>query len=79
AIAARAGYDPFGLLMLLNTLDALDPAEPRAALLFATHPDTRERIERLAAASATLAEDYPSLLQDTARFGTVQATVSATR
>src|SRR5690606_6466786 len=46
-IAARAGYDPFGLLMLLTTLDALDPAEPRASLLFATHPDTRERIDRL--------------------------------
>ncbi|MEQ8232223.1 MAG: M48 family metalloprotease [Gammaproteobacteria bacterium] len=76
-IAARAGYDPFGLLMLLNTLDALDPGEPRAALLFATHPDTRERIERLAAASTPLGEDFPSLLRDDTRFGAVQATISA--
>ena len=49
-LAARAGYDPFGLLMLLTTLEALDVNEPRASLLFATHPDTRSRIERLAEA-----------------------------
>ena len=76
-IAARAGYDPFGLLMLLNTLDALDPAEPRAALLFATHPDTRERIEQLGTASAALEGDYASLLSDPARFEQARAAVTA--
>ena len=72
-IAARAGYDPYGLLMLLSTLDALDPAEPRASLLFATHPDTRERIDRLAAAAAAWPDAYASTLRDINRFGAAQA------
>lgn len=71
-IAARAGYDPFGLLMLLTTLDALDPAEPRASLLFATHPDTRERIERLASAAAAWQADYGTTLRDLERFDALQ-------
>ncbi|MEX2479259.1 MAG: M48 family metalloprotease [Gammaproteobacteria bacterium] len=78
-IAARAGYDPFGLLMLLTTLDALDPAEPRASLLFATHPDTRERIERVAAAAASRLEDYGTTLRDLERFDTLQAELAAQR
>ncbi len=72
-IAARAGYDPYGLLMLLTTIDAVDPGEPRAALLFSTHPDTRERIERLANAAEALAGEYPGLLTDHQRFPTMQA------
>ncbi|MGR8922100.1 MAG: M48 family metalloprotease [Gammaproteobacteria bacterium] len=71
-LAARGGYDPLGLLMLLSTLDALDPAEPRASLLFATHPDTRTRIERLAAAADVFEAGYPDLLADGARFETMQ-------
>lgn len=74
-IAAQAGYDPYGLLMVLSTLDALDPGEPRASLLFATHPDTRQRIERLAAATAALEQGYPSLLTEHARFEALRAAV----
>ena len=76
-IAARAGYDPYGLLMLLSTLDALDPAEPRATLLFATHPETRERIDRLAAAAAGWQDAYVSTLRDFNRFGAAQARLVA--
>lgn len=74
--AARAGYDPFGLLMLLTTLDALDPGEPRASLLFATHPDTRERIARLGAAAEALGSAYPGLLADASRFAAMQTAVA---
>lgn len=77
-IAARAGYDPFGLLLLLTTLDALDPGEPAATLLFSTHPDTRERIDRLAAAAAALEADYPNLLRAHERFGSVQNALAPT-
>lgn len=76
-IAARAGYDPFGLLMLLTTLDAIDPAEPRAGLLFATHPDTRARIEQLAAAGEQLDQDYAPLLSDTQRFEHIRSRLNA--
>ena len=74
-LAARAGYDPFGLLMLLTTLDALDPAEPRASLLFSTHPDTRTRVERLADLTEDLQADYPSLLRSAERFEAMQSTL----
>lgn len=33
-IAARAGYDPLGLLLVLTTLDSIDAAEPRSSLMF---------------------------------------------
>lgn len=75
-LAAASGYDPLGLLMLLATLDAIDPGEPRAALLFSTHPDTRERIDRLAEAAAKLGEAYPGLLAEHARFEALQATLN---
>ena len=74
-IAAQAGYDPYGLLMVLSTLDALDPGEPRASLLFATHPDTRQRIDRLAAVTAAIEQGYPSLLTEHARFEALRAAV----
>lgn len=76
-LAAASGYDPLGLLMLLTTLDALDPAEPRAGLLFSTHPDTRERIDRLAAAAAKLGQEYPGLLADATRFETLRVRLRA--
>lgn len=76
-IAARAGYDPFGLLMLLTTLEAVDVNEPRASLLFATHPDTRSRIERLARAGEQLEQDLAPMLTDDARFEAVYGVVVA--
>lgn len=75
-LAARAGYDPFGLLMLLTTLDALDPAEPRASLLFSTHPDTRARVERLANLAEHLEADYPNLLRAAERFEVMQSALT---
>lgn len=70
-IAARAGYDPLGLVYLLTTLDSLGAAEPRTQLLFATHPPAAERLERLAA----LADQVPqaSSLKDGSRFAAIQS------
>lgn len=75
-IAARAGYDPLGLVYLLTTIDSLDAGEPRVALLFATHPSTRTRIDLLAAAADQLA-NYGGSLQDTQRFAAIQARLGA--
>lgn len=70
-IAARAGYDPLGLVYLLTTLDSVGASEPRTQLMFSTHPPTRERIDRLAA----VADMVPATgsLRDTQRFATLQA------
>ncbi|MBN1379612.1 MAG: M48 family metalloprotease [Gammaproteobacteria bacterium] len=46
-LAARAGYDPFALLNVLATLDSINPASPKLALLTKTHPSFGDRIEQL--------------------------------
>jgi predicted Zn-dependent protease len=49
-LAARAGYDPYGLMAVLQTLAALDPKSGSMQLLLATHPSPDDRIAALSAA-----------------------------
>jgi predicted Zn-dependent protease len=72
-IAARGGYDPLGLLLVLTTLDSIDTAEPRGSLMFSTHPPTRERIDQLAFLADDTAAADPGTLKNTARFTNAQA------
>jgi predicted Zn-dependent protease len=67
-IAARAGYDPLGLVFVLTTLDSIDTEEPRGSLMFATHPPTRERIDSLVEIADETASEHPGLLLDTRNF-----------
>lgn len=46
-IAARAGYNPFALAGVLQTLDGASAQDQSMALLFSTHPTPASRIERL--------------------------------
>jgi len=71
-IAARAGYDPLGLVLVLTTLDSIDISEPRGSLMFSTHPPTRERIDRLAELADQTSLAYPGMLRDGERFSIVQ-------
>jgi len=73
-IAARAGYDPLGLVYLLTTLDSIGAAEPRTQLLFATHPPTRSRIDALGAVADQLGA-YQNSLQDSERFAQIQGSL----
>lgn len=45
--AARAGYDPSGMVGVLQKLDAQDPGTTRMALLLKTHPAPAERLAAL--------------------------------
>jgi predicted Zn-dependent protease len=72
-IAARGGYDPLGLLLVLTTLDSIDTAEPRGSLMFSTHPPTRERIDQLASLADDTATADPGTLKNAARFTNAQA------
>lgn len=49
-LALRAGYDPYGLAEVLQTLAALDGNADSLALLYKTHPHADERLIRLDAA-----------------------------
>lgn len=46
-IAARGGYDPYGLPAVLQTLQAVNPSDSAVALMFKTHPAPGERLQAL--------------------------------
>ena len=47
-IAARAGYDPYGLPAVLQNLQAMNPQSQSLALMFKTHPTPTQRLGLLA-------------------------------
>jgi len=46
-IAARSGYDPFGLPAVLQTLAGMNPDDAALAFLFKTHPPPAKRLSLL--------------------------------
>ena len=46
-IAARVGYDPYGLPAVLQTLQSANPSDSAVALMFKTHPAPGERLQAL--------------------------------
>lgn len=46
-IAARAGYDPYGLPAVLQTLQSLNAKDTKLALMFKTHPALADRLTLL--------------------------------
>jgi len=65
-IASRAGYDPFALVAVLQTLDSIDPEHSSLSLLYKTHPTASDRLDRLDPALAQFddhAEESPLLEQ----------------
>jgi len=48
-LATRAGYDPYGLLAVLQTLETVDPKSNGMQLLLATHPAPAARVAMLSA------------------------------
>lgn len=46
-LAARAGYDPYGLVAVLQTLERMNPQSGELGLLMKTHPAPSDRIAQL--------------------------------
>jgi predicted Zn-dependent protease len=67
-IAARAGYDPYGLPSVLQTLDGLNAQDSNLALMFKTHPSSRQRLDLLDAAMTGSLERYAGQPVVTDRF-----------
>jgi predicted Zn-dependent protease len=53
-IAARGGYDAYGLPSVLQTLQAMNPEDSGVALMFKTHPAPGERLSALETMQPTL-------------------------
>jgi predicted Zn-dependent protease len=73
-IAARAGYDPFGLPAVLQTLQGMNPQDSGLALMFSTHPAPGARLDELERVMATRLDAFAGQPQLAERFaGTLGA------
>jgi predicted Zn-dependent protease len=59
-LAARAGYNPYGLIEVLHKLSVRSANDESLALLFKTHPAPGERLERIGAALTPNVARLPS-------------------
>lgn len=57
-IAARAGYNPFAMAGVLQTLDASGPQDRAMALMLSTHPTAASRLEMLESSVGTKLDAY---------------------
>ncbi|WP_299793246.1 M48 family metalloprotease [uncultured Shewanella sp.] len=76
-LAARAGYDPYGLPAALQKLDMINPDDAALALLFKTHPSFDERLSRLETAMTGQFEQFESQPSAEARFTRAIAAISS--
>ena len=67
-IAARAGYNPYGLFGVLQTLGDISSEDSKVALMFRTHPAPATRQDMLAAAMGEALDGYASGVEKTKRF-----------
>lgn len=67
-IAARAGYNPFGLVGSLQTLDAVNPQDGAVALMFKTHPSPSARLDKLSLAMGGMLDAFADTAKEPARF-----------
>ena len=68
AIAARAGYDSYGLPVVLQTLQAMNAQDSGVALMFKTHPAPGERLNALGEKMQPTLDAYAGQPQLVERF-----------
>lgn len=67
-IAARGGYNPYGLVGVLQTLGDINAADSSVTLMFATHPSPLDRQDMLAAAMGETLDVHAGGIESTKRF-----------
>lgn len=67
-LAARAGYDPYALPSVLQTLAAADEKDAYLALLFKTHPAPEARIGKLESGMGSRFDAWPAAALNASRF-----------
>lgn len=58
ALAARSGFDPYGLVAALQQLRTATPDDPLFALSLSTHPPAQERLDQLELAMGSRLDAY---------------------
>ncbi len=71
-IAARAGYDPYGLVGVLHTLSLISPQSKSYQLMYETHPPAAERVQQLNRLMQGQLDRYASQAQTTGRLIALQ-------
>ncbi len=71
-VAARSGYDPYGLPAMLMTLYARGEDDQNLAFLFSTHPPTGERLGHLDKEMSGHMDRYSGAVGQTRRFREIQ-------
>lgn len=71
-IAARGGYNPYGLVGSLQTLDAVNPQDGAVALMFKTHPSPAKRLEMLSGVMGTQLDALADNAKEPPRFYTLK-------
>jgi predicted Zn-dependent protease len=69
-IAARAGYDAYGLPAVLQMMQAINPEDSGFALMFKTHPPPAERLESLEQRMQAVMDAHAAQPQLAERFNT---------
>ena len=67
-IAARAGYDPYGLPAVVQMLQASNPKDSDLALMFETHPDPGSRLDALDRAMGARLDKFAKQPQAAERY-----------
>ena len=67
-IAARGGYDPYGLVAVLGMLAQVKPEESGASITFSTHPSPADRLAELEKVVPGALEQYARQPQVEGRF-----------
>ncbi|KAF0812036.1 Beta-barrel assembly-enhancing protease [Andreprevotia sp. IGB-42] len=70
-LCARAGYNPYALVGVLQTLDAVNPQDGSVALMFGTHPSPAERLSKIEELAGDKLDAYAGGTEDTARFRSI--------
>ncbi len=73
-IAARAGYDPYGLPSVLQTLASINPKDSAVALMFKTHPDSGERLKLITDAMEGKLDNFADQPRVANRFAQIMHT-----
>lgn len=71
-VAARSGYDPYGLPAMLLTLNGRSASDQNLSFLFSTHPPTEERLAQLDREMEGRMDQYSGAAGQTQRFQAIQ-------